>query len=130
MHDYCNVANSLSSLDAEQADFCLQVRNFRRARPWLRDNYGSDDRFDYVRPVDGRTVFTSLRHGPDGAQVFVVAHMEGKPTDELDPLGLLAPGIDRSGWRVGLRTPSIGSDYEGGPITLKDSMSLVFVKDP
>jgi hypothetical protein len=30
MHDYCNVANSLSSLDADQAAFCLQVRNFRR----------------------------------------------------------------------------------------------------
>jgi hypothetical protein len=129
MHDYCNVANSLSSLDADQAAFCLQVRNFRRARPWLRGNYGPKDRFDYLQPIGGRTVFTSLRHGPDGEQVFMVAHMEGKPTDDVDPLTLPVPGIEGSGWRLELRTPTIGSDYLGGPITLRDSMALVYVRD-
>jgi hypothetical protein len=130
MHDYCNVANSLSSLDAAQAEFCLQVRNFRRARPWLRNNYGPKDRFDYVQPIDGRTLFTSLRHGPDGEQVLMLAHMEGKPTAELDPLALELPGIAGDGWRIALRTPSIGTDYMGGPIILKDSMALVFERPP
>jgi hypothetical protein len=129
MHDYCNVANSLSSLDSEQADFCLQVRNFRRQHPWLRDNYGPNDQFDYLKPINGRTVFTSLRHGPDGQQVFTVAHMEGKRTEDLDPLDLIGPDVARDGWRVALRSPSIGPDYSGGPIILKDSMALVFVRD-
>jgi hypothetical protein len=129
MHDYCNVSNSLSSLDAEQAGFCLEVRNFRRARPWLRENYRPDDRFDYVQPIDGRTLFTALRHGPSGEQVLMLAHMEGKPTDELDPLSLPIPGIEGGGWHVALRTPSIGPEYEGGSITLKDSMALVFVRN-
>ncbi len=130
MHEYCNVANSLSSLDADQADFCLQVRNFRRARPWLRENYGDSDRFDYLHPIEGRTVFTALRHGPDGEQVFVVAHMEGKPTENIDPLDLPVPGLAGGGWKVALRTPSIGPDYAGGPIILKDAMSLVFERHP
>jgi hypothetical protein len=129
MHDYCNVGNHLTSLDALQSEFCLDVRKFRRARPWLRDNYGPKDRFDYLKPIDGRTVFTALRHGPHGEQVFVVAHMEGKPTDEVDPLTLPVPGIEGTGWRVALRTPSIGPDYTGGPLTLKDSMALVYIRD-
>lgn len=130
MHEYCNVSNSLPGLDAAQADFCLETRNFRQARPWLRDNFGPTDRFDYLQPIKGRTVFTALRHGPDGEQVFVVAHMEGKPTAEIDPLSLDVPGIEGDGWHVALRTPSIGSDYIGGPLTMMDSMALVFVRTP
>ncbi len=130
MHEYCNVSNSIPALDASQSDFCLDVRNFRRARPWLRDNYGSNDSFDYLRPIEGRTVFTSLRHGPDGEQVFSVAHMEGKPTAEIDPLSLPVPQLEGGGWELALRTPSIGSDYMGGPISLKDSMALVFTRKP
>jgi hypothetical protein len=129
MNDYCNVSHSLSSLDADQAEYCLAVRNFRRARPWLSKNYGPKDRFDYLQPIDGRTVFTSLRHGPDGEQVFTVCHMEGKPTEDLDPLTLPVAGIEGMGWRVALATPSIGPDYAGGPISLKDSMSLVYVRN-
>jgi hypothetical protein len=129
MHDYCNVSNSTPSLDPDQAAFCLDVRNFRRARPWLRENYGPKDRFDYLQPIAGRTVFTALRHGPGGEQIFSVGHMEGKETDEFDPLTLPVEGIQGSGWRLALRTPSIGHDYEGGPIVLRDATSLVYVRD-
>jgi hypothetical protein len=128
MHEYCNVSNSLPALDHDQADFCLRVRNFRRNNRWLSRNYGPEDRFDYLHPIDGRTVFTSLRHGPEGEQVFAVAHMEGKPLDEIDPLSLQVPGIEGSGWEVTLRTPSIGSDYLGGPLTMRDSMALVYTR--
>ena len=129
MHDYCNLGNSFASLDPDQAEFCLRVREFRRARPWLRDNFSGRDQFDYLRPIDGRTVFTALRHGPNDEQVFVVAHMEGKPTEEIDPLTLPVPGIKGMGWKIALRTPSIGPEYQGGPIALKDSMALVYVRD-
>jgi hypothetical protein len=129
MHEYCNVSNSLPSLDPEQADFCLAVRRFRRDRPWLRGVYGPRDRFDYLHPIDGRTVFTALRHGPGGEQVFAVAHMEGKPTAEIEPLSLPVPGIEGTGWRLALRTPSVGDAYPGGPIELRDAMSLVYVRD-
>lgn len=127
MHDYCNVSNSLSGLDPDQSEFCLNVRNFRRARPWLRDNYGPDDHFDYVKPIGGRTLFAALRNGPD-EQVFSVMHMEGKATEEIEPLSLKVPGIEGTGWDLTLRTPSIGQDYVGGPITLRDSMALVYTR--
>jgi hypothetical protein len=128
MHEYCNISNALSSLDPAQIQFCRATREFRRDRPWLRDNYGPKDRFDYIHPIDGRTVFTSLRHGPDGEQVFSVAHLEGKSTEELEPLSLPVPGIEGKNWRLVLRTPSIGDEYVGGPIVLKDSMALVYVR--
>lgn len=126
MHDYCNVANSFSTLDDEQAAFCLALRTFRRANRWLRDNYAANDHFDFVRPIDGRTLFTALRNGPAGEQLYAVMHLEGKPTDEIDPLSLPVPGLEPDGWRVALTTPSIGEDYAGGPLTLRDSMALVF----
>ncbi|MGB0498403.1 MAG: glucosylglycerol hydrolase [Rubricella sp.] len=128
MHEYCNVSNALSGLDPAQADFALALRNLRRARPWLRDNFGPNDHFDYLQPIAGRTVFTSLRHGPDGEQVFAVLHMEGKPTEEIDPVTLPVPGIEGFGWELALRTPGIGGEYTGGPITLRDSMGLVFTR--
>jgi len=128
MHDYCNVSHSLSKLEPAQSDFMMRLRNFRRARPWLGDNYGPRDRFDYLRPIAGRCVFTSLRHGPDGEQVYSVMHMEGQPTDEFDPLALPMEGLGGEGWELALRTPDIGADYLGGPITLRDSMGLVFTR--
>ena len=106
----------------------LDLRNFRRQRPWLRRNFGARDQFDYVQPIDGRTVFTSLRHGPDGEQVFTITHMEGGETADFDPLRLGIPGIGGAGWVCSLRTPNIGSDYISGPIVLRDSMGLVFTR--
>ncbi|MEM1428674.1 MAG: glucosylglycerol hydrolase [Pseudomonadota bacterium] len=129
MHEYCNVSHSLSSLEPAQCNFMLALRNFRRARPWLGANFGPGDRFDYLRPLQGRTVFTALRQGPTGEQVYSVMHMEGKPTDEIDPMSLPVPGIAGGGWSLALRTPDIGSDYLGGQITLRDAMGLVFVRD-
>ena len=130
MHEYCNVSNSFTGLDPVQADFMLDLRNFRRARPWLRDNFAPRDHFDHMKPLEGRTVFTALRHGPDGEQLFSVLHMEGKETHEFDPLTLPIPGIEGMGWRLALRTPGIGSEYEGGPITMRDSMGLVYTRQP
>ncbi|PUB09963.1 glucosylglycerol hydrolase [Yoonia sediminilitoris] len=130
MHEYCNISNALSSLDPAQIQFCHATREFRRERPWLANNYGPKDQFDYIHPINGRTVFASLRHGPDGEQVFSVAHLEGKPTEELEPLSLPVPGIEGKNWRLVLRTPSIGDEYVGGPIVLKDSMALIYVRSP
>ncbi|MBB5516476.1 hypothetical protein FHS89_002507 [Rubricella aquisinus] len=128
MHSYCNVSNSFTTLDPNQTDYMLRLREFRRARPWLRDNFGSRDQFDYMQPLDGRVVFTSLRHAPDGGQVYSIMHLEGGPTGEFDPLRIGLPGLDGFGWEVALRTPNIGSDYVGGPITLHDSIGLVFTR--
>ncbi|MXQ09411.1 hypothetical protein GQ651_16310 [Alphaproteobacteria bacterium GH1-50] len=129
MHDYCNVAHAVSALDPAQTDFMLRLRNFRRQNGWLRNNYGERDHFDYMQPIAGRTVFTSLRHGPDGQQVYTITHMEGGETSDFDPLRLKIPGLEGAGWTCTLRTPNIGPDYISGPIVLKDSMGLVFTRN-
>ena len=126
MHDYCNVSQALSQLDPGHVGFMRSVREFRRSRPWLRGNYGPGDSFDYLRPIDGRTVFAALRHAPDGGRVFCVTHMEGGEMAEVDPLTLPVPGLSGGDWNLALRTPTIGPDYGGGPVTLRDSMGLVF----
>ncbi|PZX17532.1 putative glycoside hydrolase-like family 5 (GHL5) protein [Palleronia aestuarii] len=125
MHEYCNVSNSVSALHSAQTNFMLRLRRFRRANSWLRDNLGPDDHFDYLQPVDGRTIFTCYRKGPS-SEIFTITHMEGGESDPFDPLSLPIPGLEGDGWRCILRTPPIGSDYEGGEIVLRDSMGLVF----
>lgn len=128
MHDYCNVSGYLEYLGEAQTRFMLEMRNFRIDRPWLRNNLGPRDFFDYQSPIAGTVLFRSLRHGPDGEQVFTIVHMEGQPVYELDPLTLDVPGIEGGGWNVALRTPPIRSDYLGGLIVLRDSMGLVFTR--
>lgn len=84
--------------------------------------------FDYLRPVAGHAVFAALRHAPDGdEQVLFVGNMEGGDID-LTPTELALPGLTPDGWHLSLRTPNIGSDYLGGPITLNDSSGVVFTR--
>jgi len=128
MHDYCNVHGWANRLDPRQTSYNASVREFRRARRWLRDDLREGDAFDYLKPVDGHAVFASLRGSPDGSeQVLVVANMEGGDA-ELDPVRVDLPGLDPDGWHLRLRTPNIGSDYLGGPITLTDSSGVVFTR--
>ncbi|MFU8839253.1 MAG: glucosylglycerol hydrolase [Nitriliruptoraceae bacterium] len=129
MHDYCNVHGWANRLDPRQTEYNVTVREFRRARRWLRDDLRDGDAFDYLRPVDGHAVFASLRTSPDGReQVLLVANMEGGHA-ELDPVRVDLPGLDPEGWYLRLRTPNIGSDYLGGPITLNDSSGVVFTRE-
>ena len=130
MHDYCNVAGYLDRLSEAQTSFGLSLRQFRRDRPWLRQNFGPRDSFSYAQPVDGTVLFTAFRHGPDGEQVYMVVHMEGGETTDFDPLTLDHQAWSQEGWELALRTPSIGPDYTGGPITLRDSMGVVFTRRP
>jgi hypothetical protein len=128
MHDYCNVSHYLDQLGDAHTDYMLRLRQFRLARPWLMQNFGPRDRFDYQRPTDGAVVFRSLRHGPDGEQVFAMAHLEGKPLLDVDPTRLPIPGLEGGGWRVELRSPRIGTDYLGGPLSLFDGMAVLFTR--
>lgn len=130
MHDYANVAGYLDMLGESQTRFMLNLREFRIARRWLRNRFGPDDYFDYRGPTDGTVVFRSLRHGPDGEQVYTIVHMEGQPLPDCDPTTFDVPGIQGGGWNVALRTPPILSDYLGGPLVLRDSMGVVFTRRP
>jgi hypothetical protein len=128
MHEYCNVYHSLTMLDPRQTGFMRGLREFRLTNPWLRENFGESDRFRYVEPIDGRTIFCAHRKGPDGGELFAVTHMEGLETEEIEPLDFLPETLSRDGWTLKIKSPQIGGDYEGGPIVLRDSFGLVFCK--
>ena len=128
MHDHCNVHGWAKRLDPRQTSYNASVREFRRARRWLRDDLREGDAFDYLQPVDGHAVFASLRTSPGGTeQVLVVANMEGGDA-ALDPVHVDLPGLDPQGWYLQLRTTTIGPDYLGGLITLNDSSGVVFTR--
>lgn len=128
MHDYCNVSHYLHLLGDAHTDYMLKLREFRAARHWLRRNLEDRDHFDYRRPTGGAVLFRSLRHGPDGEQVFALAHLEGKPLSLDDPTDLPIPGLEGGGWQLALRSPQIGSDYLGGSIDLQDGMAVLFTR--
>ncbi|WP_232829287.1 glucosylglycerol hydrolase [Tropicimonas sp. IMCC34043] len=128
MHEYCNVSHSLSKLDPQQIGAMRKLREFRLANPWLRQNFGPEDHFRYAEPIDGRTLFVAHRKGPEGQEIFSLCHMEGLPTEDIDPFDLAPEGMSRDGWHLTMRSPNIGGEYTGGPITLKDSMGLVFTR--
>ncbi|MEM6486843.1 MAG: glucosylglycerol hydrolase [Pseudomonadota bacterium] len=130
MHDYCNVSGYFPLLSEAQTAFNLDLRRFRLARPWLRGNLGPGDHVDYRRPIEGTALITAVRTGPDGEQIFSIAHMEGSSVHDIDPMALGVPGTEGDGWSLAIRTPPIGGDYLGGPLTLKDSMGLVFTRRP
>ena len=129
MHDYCNVTSYVDALGEGQTRFMLALREFRLARPWLGRNLGQGEHFDYSAPVRGATLFRSLRRGPDGEEVYAVAHMEGAPVTQIDPLAEDVPGLEGEGWRVALRTPPIGGDFCGGPLDLKDGFGVIYTRD-
>ncbi|MEL6336416.1 MAG: glucosylglycerol hydrolase [Pseudomonadota bacterium] len=128
MHDYCNVSGYFDGLSDAQTQFTFDLRRFRRARPWLRQNLAPRDVLDYTRPIDGTALLTGLRRGPDGEEVLTLVHMEGAAVAASSALDLAGPAGEGTGWQLALRTPPIGADYQGGEITLKDSMGLVFTR--
>ncbi len=128
MHDYCNVTGYLDHLGEAQTAYALNLRHFRRDRPWLRRNFGPEDRFEHRSPIDGAALFRSWRKSPDGEEVFAVMHLEGRPAEALDPFDWPHDVTRGEGWRLALRTPPIGSDYLGGPIDLRDGMGLLFTR--
>lgn len=128
MHDYCNITNYLHLLGDTQTTYMLNLRDFRATRPWLMNNLGINDQFDYQRPMRGAVVFRCIRNGPDGEQILVVVHMEGKPLKDLDPTSPSVSGVKSGHWHVTLRSPQIGSDYLGGPIDFREGMALLFTR--
>jgi hypothetical protein len=125
VHDYCSVPRW--SPDPAGAAFNLELREFRRARPWLRGDLRDSDLFSYRHPTAGSVVFFGVRTSPDGDEaVALVANMEGAPA-EVTPADLL-DGHPAGGWEPAIVAP--GVDYAGfdAPLRLTDSRGLLLVR--
>lgn len=127
VHELCNVAHYMDDVDAAQAAYNLAVREFRRQRPFLRQNFTPQDHFAYQHPTAGTVLFYGLRHAPDGEQILFLANMEGAPRT-LTPLDLPIPNLSHEGWQVALATPGLAVTAVDHPLTLHDSEGVVFIR--
>lgn len=128
VHDYCNVAHWEEAVDERRAAFNLMVRDFRRERPYLQQNFGEEEYFDYLHPTKGAVIIYGLRQSPDGReQLLFAASMEGAPRT-LTPTDLPIPNLATDGWQLALQTPGLPVESANQPITLQDSQGFVFIR--
>lgn len=141
--EYMNLTNWLDDQDDDRTAFDRRVREFRQARPWLRDDVDPDagEAFGYRHPTDGTVLYYALRRGPDGDEELLVAcNVEGTPVD-VDVAGLLgemdvdhgrsdttSADADSSDWTVAIAAPTLdaepGSDTTS--VTLANPEAIVW----
>lgn len=127
VYEYSNVSRYADDVETERTRFNLAVREFRRARPWLRQDLGPGERVAYQHPTEGTVLFYGLRRSPDGDErILFMANMEGAPRAVV-PIELPMPDLPRSGWQVVLTTPRLRVRGADQPVTLRDSEGVVFI---
>ncbi|MGB3496065.1 MAG: glucosylglycerol hydrolase [Elainellaceae cyanobacterium] len=113
MHDLSNVQYVFDNVDPVRAEFNLQLRRYRLAHPWVRENLGGLDRFNRLTD-ENYTVFYGLRtqHRPpvegeaatEPESLVMVTHMGGDPV-EVPIADWLQ--LDLSEWQVAIATPGL-----------------------
>ncbi len=128
VHDYCNITRYWESQNPQQTAYMLNLREFRRQRPWLIENLTPQENLTYIHPTEGSAIFYGNRHAPDGAEkLFFIANMEGAPRT-IVPAELLPIALASEKWDVALKTPGLEVGTVNDPLTLHDSEGVVFVK--
>ncbi|MEO0532265.1 MAG: glucosylglycerol hydrolase [Cyanobacteria bacterium P01_A01_bin.123] len=130
-HDMCNVARYAEDVNPAIANFGYQLREFRRQRPWLRDNLTGRDRFNRISD-DERTIFYGIRINPAQSsdapdQVVVIAHMGGAPM-KITPGDWLQ--LDMARWQVAVATPDLDIETDLKDLRtfeLKDSQGILLI---
>lgn len=128
IHDYCNVSHWQDNVDEEQSRFFTELRDFRRARPGLRNNLNLEqgDYFDYLHPSEGAIIFVGLRRVPESNETLLfIANMAGAPR-EVTPQSLPIPALPKSGWQVELSTPGLTHADFNSTLYISDSEGVVF----
>ena len=128
LHDYCTVTHWVDRLDAERPAFNRAVREFRRARPWLRESLRDDEWLRYREPCDGTVLASGWRRGPDGEEVLFVGNLEGRK-ETIVPRRQ-APDGCRTGWSEMLTTPAVGAEGPDERVTLGNSEAVLFTRCP
>ncbi len=121
LHDACVVWRAEQRLDPERVGAALELRRLRAARPWLRADLRSSDRFDRRVREDGATLVHGVRHAPDGGEsLALLANLEGDPWT-LTPRELLGDGD----WRLLLPSPGVAWQGPDAPLTLHDAEGVL-----
>lgn len=128
LFEYCNVSYYKNDLNPAQTRFNMELREFRRSRPWLRNALGAGEHFGCNRPVRGSVVFHGLRRSPDGRELILfIANMEGGPM-KVRPTALPIPNLPEDSWRVALATPGLQNADPIGGVEIDDSEALLLVR--
>ncbi|WP_041699004.1 glucosylglycerol hydrolase [Thalassoporum mexicanum] len=130
-YEVCNVHRYLDRAEPIQAEFNLQLRQFRHQRPWLLNNLSNLDRFNKISG-DDRTIFYGVRSNPDDAadKVAMVAHMGGAETTIT--LGDWLQ-LDLNKWQLAIASPGLEVENTAKSLRrfqLKDSQGLLLVRKP
>ncbi len=128
-YEACNVSRDEAHLSPEQTAFNRSLREFRRSRPWLRENLSGGDRFNRISE-EKQSLFYGWRANPEQPeeQVVMAAHMGGEPLTVT--LGDWLQ-LDLSEWKVAIASPGL---QESGAIDdlrlfeLKDSQAVLLVR--
>ena len=126
LHDYCTVTHWVDRLEAERPAFNQAVREFRRARPWLRESLRDDEWLRYREPCDGTVLASGWRRGPDGEEVLFVGTLEGR--EETVVPQVQAPQGRRDGWSVVLATPGLAAEGPDATISLGNSQAVLLTR--
>lgn len=137
MHDLSNVWHYADSVDEQQAQFNLALRQFRIEHAWLRDNLAGTDRFNRISD-ENYTLFYGLRtqsiepSSPTDAAMHVamVTHMGGDPAQVTLADWLQ---LDIQDWQVAIATPGLdihAASFDLRSFELKDSQGLLLMQKP
>lgn len=127
VHDYCNVSLHQGNLQADQCDFNMQVRNFRRQHTWLMNDLAAGEQLS-KEERDGAVIFYAWRKSPDsGEQVLFIGNMEGEPIT-VTPIDLPFAELDADDWQVAITAPGVHASSLHEPVYLKDSEGVLFYR--
>jgi len=126
LHDYCTVTHWTDRLDEERTTFNRAVRDFRRARPWLRERLRDEEWLRYREPCDGTVLVSGWRQGPDGEEVLFVGNLEGQK-ERVVPRGQV-PNGRRDGWSVVLATPELEVEGPDEMVPLGNSQAVLLTR--
>ena len=131
-HDMCNMTRYGEEIHPARSHFGLKLRQFRLARPWLRENLTGRDRFNRISD-DERTIFYGYRshpHPQEGEalqEVAMIAHMGGDPM--VVHLGdWLQLNLDN--WQIAVATPGLNPQQDLKDLRsfeLKDSEGVLLI---
>lgn len=128
LHEYCNITHYIDELDPLRTRFHLHLREFRLARPWLRQALRPNEFVGHGEPAHRTVVFYGMRVAPDEReQIVAVMNMEGEAVD-IVPADLPIPRLPRDGWRLLLSTPRTAHKSFGAPTKLRDAEGLLYVR--
>jgi hypothetical protein len=121
---FANLDHWRDAQDSDRAIFDRRVREFRHERPWLRENFGNNEAFDYRHPTDGTVLYYGHRCGPN-EEVLFCANMEGEP---IEVVPAEAVGVDAGAWELAVCSPGLDGAAADTPVRLENAAVVVFTR--